>query len=944
MTKSRLLVKALMSLFALLLTSSVWAQYCAVTGYVNGSVKISGLQVGSISIRNNTQGGYQDRSSETTKIYKGYKYPLSVTCPAALNPNNCSRWIDWNHDSIFDASERQDLLQFANGALFRDTIIAPAGALPGPARMRTVLFYRQSNRVMNPCASTDPNNDGSVWDVTLHFDTVTNVLPPCTQIITPLDLSTNVLTNTSIRWRLPATGPVLGYRIYLDTLATIRTLVGTTTFDTTFTPAQQLLGGRNYYARVEPYNLFGQALGCDSISFRTTGNPPNCPTVTSPAGGGVTTPRTVDFGWTDNGGNTSTYTILADTVFPPRAILAQGITGLSYRTLVNLIPRQRYYYQVLAVNALGASAGCAIDSINTSDSISYCSVSFQNSNYRISQIQFQTVTDNGVTRSGYFDRRPRTLVAPIGSTQTIDVTISGGNNNNTIYCYIDYNQNGSFTDPGERILATGSDFSKTISVTPPVGAKVGRTTMRIVLWFIGNGPFNAPCGNIQFDGNALDYYIDIQNPLACTGRPSAGTVVLDSARCDNGVGYLRATGTGIASNLRYQWLKRVGTTWAPAGTSNDTTSTLSTSPNASPTSYRFVVTCANSGLTDSTAAYVLSGAPVPAPSVRDTARCGTGGFLLRASSTLTGGTYRWYRGLTGLSADSANNAPISTSTQIRNGVAVGDSVVRYVAYVTAQGCESPRTRVIGWVLAVPTAPSITPTGTQTTCAGDSVTLTAPAGFARYLWSNNATTPSITVKTGGPYSVRVTNAGGCQSPASTVVNVNFTARPNRPTVTFNQTTNRLTATILPNANGLNLAWYLNGVLISGQTTATLTPTAVGNYTVVATRSATPFCVSDTSASVAILVGLEASTNAQQATFAYPNPTTGDLMVQLPVGSADRTLNLILTDLVGKTWMVNTQAADQSTATMRLSIQDVPAGTYMLRLSDGTNAWHQRIVKQ
>ncbi len=46
------------------------------------------------------------------------------------------------------------------------------------------------------------------------------------------------------------------------------------------------------------------------------------------------------------------------------------------------------------------------------------------------------------------------------------------------------------------------------------------------------------------------------------------------------------------------------------------------------------------------------------------------------------------------------------------------------------------------------------------CNGCSKTLTAPNGYANYLWSNGATTASITVNTPGNYSVTVTDAWGC----------------------------------------------------------------------------------------------------------------------------------------------------------------------------------------
>ncbi|MFL5763506.1 MAG: FG-GAP-like repeat-containing protein [Bacteroidia bacterium] len=66
------------------------------------------------------------------------------------------------------------------------------------------------------------------------------------------------------------------------------------------------------------------------------------------------------------------------------------------------------------------------------------------------------------------------------------------------------------------------------------------------------------------------------------------------------------------------------------------------------------------------------------------------------------------------------------------------------------------------------------------CTGGSVTLTAAAGYSSYLWSNGATTPSITVSATGSYNVKVTNASGCTNLSPTVTTV---LNPNEtPTVT------------------------------------------------------------------------------------------------------------------------------------------------------------------
>ncbi len=67
------------------------------------------------------------------------------------------------------------------------------------------------------------------------------------------------------------------------------------------------------------------------------------------------------------------------------------------------------------------------------------------------------------------------------------------------------------------------------------------------------------------------------------------------------------------------------------------------------------------------------------------------------------------------------------------------------------------------------------------CEGDSVTLTADAGFSSYKWNTGASTRAITVGEAGAYTVTVTNAAGCKA-TSAPDTVRVTARPGAPAIT------------------------------------------------------------------------------------------------------------------------------------------------------------------
>ena len=80
------------------------------------------------------------------------------------------------------------------------------------------------------------------------------------------------------------------------------------------------------------------------------------------------------------------------------------------------------------------------------------------------------------------------------------------------------------------------------------------------------------------------------------------------------------------------------------------------------------------------------------------------------------------------------------------------------------GCKNSKTVAT----TMSTYPSSTITGNGTLCPGNWLTLRAPLGYPTYTWSNGAHTSSITVRTGGVYSVTVKNASNCASTSSVTV--------------------------------------------------------------------------------------------------------------------------------------------------------------------------------
>jgi len=145
-----------------------------------------------------------------------------------------------------------------------------------------------------------------------------------------------------------------------------------------------------------------------------------------------------------------------------------------------------------------------------------------------------------------------------------------------------------------------------------------------------------------------------------------------------------------------------------------------------------------------------------------------------SATALTANTLRWYTQPTG--GTYTTTAPVPSTT-------TPGTYTYYVSQANANNDESMRAAITVTVNALPATPVITASGSTTFCTGGSVDLTSSATSGN-VWSNNATTATITVNATGNYSVTVTDANGCSS-ASTPISVNVSNAP-APTISATST--------------------------------------------------------------------------------------------------------------------------------------------------------------
>ena len=234
--------------------------------------------------------------------------------------------------------------------------------------------------------------------------------------------------------------------------------------------------------------------------------------------------------------------------------------------------------------------------------------------------------------------------------------------------------------------------------------------------------------------------------------------------------------------------------------------------------------------------------------------------------------------------------------------------------------------------------------TQTVTAGTNVTFSASASgvptptLQWYLGTNaltGKTTGTLTLTNvqavnAGSYTVVATNSAAPSGVSSTAATLTVNPAPVAPAFTTQPATQTVTAgtnvTFSAAASGTptpTLQWFKDSVAINGQTTATLTLTAVqasaaGSYTVVATNSAAPSGVSSTAATLTVNPAPVAPAFTTQPATQTVTAGTNVTFTSAASGTPPPTLQ----------WFKDSVALNgQTTGTLTLTnVQAVNAGSY------------------
>ena len=419
----------------------------------------------------------------------------------------------------------------------------------------------------------------------------------------------------------------------------------------------------------------------------------------------VTASAATSYEWQGSTTLGGTYTTVADGTPTGNTYTGATSATLSVITSATTALGSANFYRCVVTNN-----GCTVTSTGAQLTVVYYCTPAPTSvdgtgitNVTMGDINNTTVAETG----NYGDYSAQSTTATQLSTVNFAITYETGYTYGT-KIWIDFNDNGVFTDAGEQVYyglsssanPTTLSGSFNLALTAPLGSHRMR---------IGGSDNDAgvdPCYASSFAAFE-DYTINIIPAPACSGTPTAGTAAAASASlCTGGSTTVTLTGstTGV-TGISYQWnYSTNGTSFSPV--SGATTASLSTGTLTAAAYYNCTVTCATSGLsaTSNTVAITVSDPQITGST--PAGRCGTGTVALAATAN-AGSSVNWY-------SASTNGTLLGTGASFTT-PSISATTTYYAEAFTGDGSGTAATAYSG----------TTNNGTSTGSHGIAITTTIP---------------------------------------------------------------------------------------------------------------------------------------------------------------------------------------------------------------------------
>ncbi|MFN0213840.1 MAG: T9SS type A sorting domain-containing protein, partial [Saprospiraceae bacterium] len=292
-------------------------------------------------------------------------------------------------------------------------------------------------------------------------------------------------------------------------------------------------------------------------------------------------------------------------------------------------------------------------------------------------------------------------------------------------------------------------------------------------------------------------------------------------------------------------------------------------------------------------------------------------FICPGSNTVLdagnpGATYAWSNGSTTqtISVNTANSYTVTVTN--------------------ATGCSAVKTVNVN----LNPAPVVNLPASEAICAGASVTLNpgSPVGF-NVLWSNGASTQTITVGAAGTYSVTVTNLLGCSTTDETVVTVN-----QHPVVNLGlDTTICVSQTPWTISAGANFSIYRWS---TSATTSSIEVVESGSYFVTVTDINGCTGSDDVFVEVEICSGTK-SPGISGTINIFPNPTSGLVNLEM-VQFEPADYQVTVFNIQGQLSLSEQMTIHSDQQIVQMDMNSFAQGTYLVKVSSSKGVLVHRLV--
>lgn len=576
--------------------------------------------------------------------------------------------------------------------------------------------------------------------------------------------------------------------------------------------------------------------------------PPNCAVYLAPLNLSNACQNGVTLTYGSGGGGPTGYRVyfgtnqaLVEAEDP--STLVQNSAATTYPTGV-LTGNTTYYWRVTAYNVQGDATSCVgSKSFNTNLVSCYCTSTATNATFEhITNVQSGAFSNPSLSTL-YSNYTGLGIInnVNINSTFNITVTIDALNvfNEDRIYVFADFNQDGDWADAGELCgdvdvtIAGGNVY--VVPCTVPAGALGGNTLLRIKFGdeVSTTAMTNDPCQVSYTFGEVEDYLLNV----ACGAQVSA-----TNPACENSALNLTATYLGAGTPVSYSWTTTAANGFTSA--SANPLVTASANPVNDAGDYTVVITDNNGCTSTATVTVLISSAPVASVSSNSPV-CEGGSIQLIASG---GNFYSWSGPGAFVPNGNVSNPAVLTAT-------VADGGTYTVTVTDLFGCTVELTEIV----VVNSNPSLSLVSqTDVSCAGGSdgsftVVATGGAGIPyQYDENGNINFDGIfNAYAEGTYTVITEDANTCKDSISVVVGAISVAPPaNSITITSAPATACVGNTVVLTTNAVigatGYTWSVDpGTLVNGQpgpATTTLPTATLTLGAVPANSSGWSVCVS------------------------------------------------------------------------------------------------------